>query len=131
MYREEDFFERALELNVQGYVIKDSAVTDIVSGIRAVSRGEHFTSPSLTSYLVKERSKSPGGLESQGVKALSPTELRILELVSEYKTSKDIADELCTSRRTVETHRNNICQKLGLHGRHALMKFALQYKSLH
>jgi DNA-binding CsgD family transcriptional regulator len=61
--------------------------------------------------------------------SLSPTERRVLELIAEYKTSRDIAEELNTSPRTVETHRTNICQKLGLHGRHALMKFALENKS--
>jgi len=53
----------------------------------------------------------------------------VLELIAEYKTSRDIAEELNTSPRTVETHRTNICQKLRLHGRHALMKFALENKS--
>ena len=132
MYREVDFFRRALDLEVYGYVLKDSAVIDVISAITAVSRGEHYTSPALTSYLIKNRSAGPPKVSSErglGLHSLSPTERRILELIAEYKTSKDIAEELSTSPRTIETHRTNISQKLGLHGRHALMKFALEHKS--
>jgi len=132
MHRNEDFFQRALDLDVRGYVLKDSAVIDVVSAIKAVSRGEHYTSPALTSYLIKKRSGGSSAASSErglGLHSLSPTERRVLELIAEYKTSRDIAEELNTSPRTVETHRTNICQKLGLHGRHALMKFALENKS--
>jgi len=132
MHRNEDFFQRALDLDVRGYVLKDSAVIDVVSAIKAVSRGEHYTSPALTSYLIRKRSGGSSAASNEqglGLLSLSPTERRVLELIAEYKTSKDIAEELNTSPRTVETHRTNICQKLGLHGRHALMKFALENKS--
>ena len=132
MHRNEDFFQRALDLDVRGYVLKDSAVIDVVSAIKAVSRGEHYTSPALTSYLIRKQSGASSAASSEqglGLHSLSPTERRVLELIAEYKTSKDIAEELSTSPRTVETHRTNICQKLGLHGRHALMKFALENKS--
>ena len=132
MHRNEDFFQRALDLDVRGYVLKDSAVIDVVSAIKAVSRGEYYTSPALTSYLIKKRSSGSSAVSSEqglGLHSLSPTERRVLELIAEYKTSRDIAEELNTSPRTVETHRTNICQKLGLHGRHALMKFALENKS--
>jgi DNA-binding NarL/FixJ family response regulator len=132
MHRNEDFFQRALDLDVRGYVLKDSAVIDVVSAIKAVSWGEHYTSPALTSYLIRKRSGGSSAASSEqglGLHSLSPTERRVLELIAEYKTSRDIAEELNTSPRTVETHRTNICQKLGLHGRHALMKFALENKS--
>ena len=59
---------------------------------------------------------------------LTPTERRVLALIADYKTSKAIAEELFISPRTVDTHRNNICQKLGIRGSHALMKFALAHK---
>ena len=63
-----------------------------------------------------------------GVGNLTPTERRVLSLIADYKTSKVIAEELFISPRTVDTHRNNICQKLGIRGSHALMKFALAHK---
>jgi len=131
MYRDENAFKQALDLEVQGYVLKESAVTDVLTALKTVFGGEHYASPALTSYLIKTRSAAPAALPEQGlgVHSLSPTERRVLGLIAEYKTSKDIAEELSTSPRTVETHRTNIAQKLGLHGRHALMKFALEHKS--
>lgn len=127
-YREEDLFNRALTLGVKGYVLKDSAATDIVSAIKAVASGEYYTSPAMSGYLFKRRSsKPPAG--KPGVKDLTPTERRILRLLADYKTSREIAEELFISHRTVQTHRANICQKLQLQGNHALMKFALEYKS--
>jgi DNA-binding CsgD family transcriptional regulator len=71
---------------------------------------------------VLERSKP-------GLKDLTPAERRILPLIADNKTSREIADELFISVRTVENHRANICQKLELHGAHALLKFALENKS--
>ncbi len=131
IYREERLLNRALDLDVKGYVLKDSAVTDIVSSIKAVANGEHYTSPALTSYLVRRRRGAAPAKEPQlGLQDLTPTERRILALIADYKTSKEIAEELGISRRTVETHRTNICQKLEIHGSHALMKFALEHKSI-
>jgi DNA-binding NarL/FixJ family response regulator len=130
IYREEKVFNRALELGVKGYVLKDSAVTDIVSSIRAVTEGQHYTSPVLTSYLVERgRCAGPASRSPLGLEDLTPTERRILSRIAEYKTSKEIAEELYISRRTVETHRTHICHKLEIHGSHALMKFALDHKS--
>jgi len=128
-YREEKLFRQALDLGVKGYVLKASAASDLVTAIRAVGRGEHFTSPALTSYLVKERQQLSGNSAGQEMAELSPSELRVLAMVGDYKTNKQIADELHISTRTVEIHRTHICQKLGLHGTHALMKFALAKKN--
>jgi len=128
-YREEKLFRQALDLGVKGYVLKASAASDLVAAIRAVSRGEHFTSPALTSYLVKERQQLSGQSAGQEMAELSPSELRVLAMVGDYKTNKQIADELHISTRTVEIRRTHICQKLGLHGTHALMKFALAKKN--
>lgn len=125
-YRERTFFDQALELGAKGYVLKDSAVTDIVAAIRAVVAGQHFTSPAMTSYLIKN-SRQPASKDKPAshLNDLTPTERRILKLIAAYKTSKEIGDELFISFRTVNTHRANICQKLGIRGNHALMKFAL------
>jgi DNA-binding NarL/FixJ family response regulator len=130
MYREEKLFKKALEAGVKGYVLKDSAASDIISCIKAVAAGQNYTSPELTTYLVSRVRQVDAVREPRsGVETLTATELRVLALLAEYKTSKEIAQELFVSPRTVETHRNNICQKLGIHGSHALMKFALAQKS--
>ena len=131
MYREQKLFTQALEAGVKGYVLKDSAVTDIISCIKAVAAGQNYASPELTTYLVKRvRQAETAGSGRSDLEGLTTTELRILSLLADYKTSKEIAQELFISPRTVDTHRNNICQKLEIHGSHALVKFALQHKDL-
>ena len=127
---EEEFFNEALELGAKGYVLKDSAVTDIVAAIKAVAAGQHYISPQLSSYLLK-RSKSVAELNARkpGLEDLTPTERRILKLIAQDKSSKEIAAELFISHRTVETHRTNISRKLELHGNLALVKFALEHKA--
>jgi DNA-binding NarL/FixJ family response regulator len=128
--RDEDVFNAALDLGVKGYVLKESAVSDIVACVRAVADGQHYASPSLTSHLVNRGRRAAALVEERpGLAALTPTERQVLRLIADYKTSKEIAAELFVSPRTVETHRNHICQKLDLHGSHALMKFALAHKS--
>jgi DNA-binding NarL/FixJ family response regulator len=132
VYRERRFLNQALELGAKGYVLKDSAVTDIVAGIRAVVAGEHFTSPAMTSYLINRAARGRFAASEENlsrINSLTPTERRILKLIAAYKTSKEIADELCISFRTVNTHRANICQKLEIRGNHALMKFALDHQA--
>ena len=92
-------------------------------------QGYHYTSPSLTSHLITrtDRAKSFGE-KVASVNDPTPTERRILRLIADYKTSKQIADELCVHYRTIENHRTNISAKLGLHGSHALIKFALKHQ---
>ena len=131
MHKDESLFNAALNLGVKGYVLKDSALADIVNSIKAVGAGENFISPGLSTFLVK-RSRRSGLLTEQipTVNDLTPTERRILKLIGEYKTSKEIAEQLFISIRTVEHHRGNIATKLQLHGSHALIKFALENKSV-
>ena len=126
MHSEEAMFTRALNLGVKGYVLKDSAVTDIVSAIKAVVSGQNFTSPAITSYLFK-RTLKPESIPT--LDDLTPTERKIIRLIAEYKTSKEMADELNISYRTIENYRSNICAKLGLKGSHALIKFALKHQA--
>ena len=84
----------------------------------------------MTSYLIKRSAPGAGrGLQKPGLDDLTPTERRILKLIAEYKTSREIAEALFISYRTVQTHRANICTKLEIQGNHALMKFALDHKS--
>lgn len=130
MHKDEDMFNEAMNMEVKGYVVKDSAVTDIVASIRAVSGERAFISPALSAYLLNRTQRAVRlTQEKPGVPQLTPTERRILKLLSENKTSKEIAGELFVSHRTIENHRANICQKLGLHGNNALLKFAIENKS--
>lgn len=127
MHNEEAMFTRALSLGVRGYVLKDSATSDIVNCLHAVLKGQNYTSAELTKYLFKKATGQSTPVE--GLDSLTPTERRVLALIAEYLTSREIADKLGVSVRTIENHRNNICAKVGVHGSHALMKFALQHQS--
>lgn len=118
-----------MDLGVKGYVLKDSALADIVKSIKAVMAGENFISPALSIFLLNRGRGPAAGAPKSVVSDLSPTERRILSLIGDYKTSKEIAEQLFISIRTVEHHRGNIAIKLQLRGSHALIKFALEHKS--
>ncbi len=130
MHGEKEVFQAALDLNVQGYVLKDSAVTDIVASIKSVAAGRPFFSSSLSALLLnRRRNFEDFENENQGLNSLTPTERRILKLIAEEKTSKEIGEQLYISHRTVEKHRANISRKLDLQGSLALVKFAVAHKS--
>jgi DNA-binding NarL/FixJ family response regulator len=121
---EPEFFENALAVGAKGYVVKTSIESDLVNAIRAVAAGAHYTSPVMTSYLVRRRTSG-----SDGVEKLTQTERRVLRLIGELMTSKEIAEEMNISVRTVEKHRANISSKLCLHGSFELAKFARSHMS--
>jgi DNA-binding NarL/FixJ family response regulator len=130
MHKDEDIFNAALDVGVRGYVVKDSAAADIASCIRAVLAGGHYISPSVSSHLMKRTERSTAlRRERPGLDKLTPTERLVLRLIAESKTSREIADEMSISPRTVETHRTNISTKLELRGSHALLKFAYEHKA--
>ncbi|MGH9838284.1 MAG: response regulator [Blastocatellia bacterium] len=129
MHRNERFFNAALDLGVQGYVLKDSAASEIVGAIRAVSAGRRFVTPLLTDYLLNRRHTQLQSETAAGLASLTEAERRVLKLIAQYKTSKEIADELFISVRTVDRHRANIAGKLDLKGAHALLQFALEHQA--
>lgn len=130
MHKDERFFNAALDAGVKGYVIKDSAVTDIINSIKLVAAGENYISPQLSTFLINRHRRSDElSRQRPGLESLTATERRILKLIAAFKTSKEIADQLCISVRTVEHHRANITQKLDLRGSHALARFAVKHES--
>lgn len=128
MHKDELHFNQAIDLGVSGFLLKDGAAGEIINCIKTIKTGREYFSPALSSYLLN-RSRRAAQTQTQfGLAELTPTERRILYLLSELKTSKDIAAELSISPRTVDNHRAHICSKLNLQGAHALVKFALQHK---
>jgi DNA-binding NarL/FixJ family response regulator len=129
MYRAEDMFTEAMQLGAKGYVLKESAAADILQSIHAVAAGEYYISPSLSGWLVKRAARpQPGAATARGLDSLTPAERRILKLVASDKTSKEIAETLGLSPRTIENHRSNMSAKLGLQGSHSLLKYAFENK---
>jgi len=125
----QDLFRSAMDIGSKGYILKDSAVQEVVAGIRAVASGRPYLSSAITANLLQKRDepeKSSQVLTSN----LTPTERRIMQLIANGKTSKEIGAELSIHYRTVENHRTNICRKLELEGEgaNALLRFVLQNK---
>lgn len=131
MYREEDMFDEAMNLGAKGYVLKESAAAEILQSIHAVAAGQHYISPAISGLLVNRGARTAAlRNEKPGLENLTPAERRILKFIASDKTSKEIADELGLSPRTVDNHRANISAKLGLQGSHSLLKFAFENKHL-
>jgi DNA-binding NarL/FixJ family response regulator len=130
MHEDEALFNSAFDLGAQGYLLKDSAVSDIVAGIKTVTSGRQFISPSLSTFLFSRARRATTLAEHKpSILDLTPTERRVLKLIAENNLTSEIAAKLGISLRTVENHRAHICQKLELHGSNALLKFALTHKS--
>lgn len=129
MYREEDMFNEAMDLGVKGFVLKENAVQDIVGAVRAVADGRYYISPSISEYLVTRGTRARALLEEHpNLQHLTPTEQRVLRLIAEEKSSRQIADILHVSIKTIENHRTNISSKLNLRGSHSLLKFAISHQ---
>lgn len=127
MLREEQAFNTALNLNVTGFVLKENAAAEVLDCIRQVAGGEAYVSPSLTDFMLRRRSRAEQlARKRPGLEDLTMAERRILKRVAEGRTNKEIAGEFFISPRTVESHRSNICEKLGLSGSNRLLHFALE-----
>jgi DNA-binding NarL/FixJ family response regulator len=126
MHKDEALLKAALDIEVKGFVVKDAAADEIVGCIKAVAAGQSYLSPVLSEHLINLRSATT---QTLSLGELTTAERRILQLISESRSNKEIAAELFISIRTVEHHRSNICAKLGLAGKNALLTFALTHKS--
>ena len=120
------YVHHMLEAGACGYVLKIAAYDELLRAVRAVSVGKTYLSPEVTASVV-ERSRSPhDGSEVDAYSTLGSREREVLQLVAEGKTSAETAKEMHISIKTVETHRRNIVQKLGLHGTAELTKYAVR-----
>ena len=127
MHGRDDLLRAAFSLGVRGYVVKDGAMLDVVHAIREVLDGRPFISSSLSATLLTGGEGADPALPPE-LQKLTPAEIRVLRLIAEFKSSKEIAEELGVHYRTVENHRTSIAGKLGLVGSHALSRFAAQHR---
>jgi len=127
MLNDETMFNKAMDIGVKGYVLKENIVNEIVNCIETVLKGNYYLSPSLSGYLIRRNNKSTlSATDKRGLHLLTVSEKKILKLVAEMMTSQEIAEELNISIKTVQNHRSNICTKLDLSGTHALLKYAME-----
>jgi DNA-binding NarL/FixJ family response regulator len=131
LHANQDLFRSAMELGCKGYILKDSAVQEVVAGIRAVAAGRPYLSSDITAQML-QGSEAGAGSGRAKLDNLTLTERRVMRLIAEGNTSKEIGAQLSIHYRTVENHRTNICRKLELDGEgaNALLRFALQNKNL-
>lgn len=130
VFASEDVFDEAMEHGLSGYVLKDCAVNDIVECIYKVNDNNYYISPSISNFLVSRHERIRNfENDNPALGNLTKTEVTILKMIAEGKTSKDIADILFVSYKTVENHRSNMSNKLNLKGAHSLIKFAISNKS--
>ena len=131
MHSEESYFNEAMDAGVKGYLLKENASSDLLACITEVLDGKFYVS-SLLSNLLIEREKRIKSFKQEipAIESLTETERKVLKLIAVNKTSKEIADELFISFRTVQNHRQHISDKLNLHGPHKLLQFALENKEI-
>lgn len=124
-----DIFDQALEWGVKGYLLKDCTSEEILRCVRAVSRGQHFASPAMTTHLVARAHRVERFARSlPGLDLLTPQERSILQRIARGNRSKEVAEDLGIAPKTVDAHRTSICRKLGVHGKHALTRFAVRHR---
>jgi two-component system response regulator NreC len=126
MYDHEEYFRQILEAGASGYLVKRAATSDLVSAILAVYNGEAVLSPTITRLLLEDYLRIENSKPESEPELLSPREREILQLIAEGKTSREIAEILYLSVKTVQSHRSSLMQKLDLHDRGDLIKYAIQ-----
>jgi DNA-binding NarL/FixJ family response regulator len=125
MYDSEQFLYEALKAGASGYVLKSGADRDIVEACRSAMRGQSFLYPSAVTALVRDYVER-GRPDGEQFDILTPRELQVLKLIAEARTSKEIAEELYISVKTVERHRQHILGKLGMSDRVELTRYAIR-----
>jgi len=126
MYDNEQYFFEALKAGASGYVLKSVADRDLVEACRAVRRGEPFVYAGAITALIRDYLQRNRNGEPIPNSILTPREEEIVKMIAEGHSSKEIADTLIISAKTVDRHRSNILQKLGMHDRLDLTRYAIR-----
>jgi len=142
MHESEEYFLQALRVGAAGYLVKKAAPSDLQNAVRSVASGGAFLYPGLARALVRAYLAQPSAVPSPSshdldkpktanlareLSVLTPREVEVLTLVAEGSTNQEIADRLVLSIKTVQAHRANIMEKLGLHDITHLVRFALRH----
>jgi len=127
MHDNEEWIFQILKAGASGYLIKDSAMTDLISALRAVYQGDSYLSPSISKMVIEEYIRKAELGEKKGVEdLLSGREREILQLIAEAHSVPQIASLLCISKKTVEAHKTHIMEKLNIHDKVGLIKYAIR-----
>jgi DNA-binding NarL/FixJ family response regulator len=127
-HKDEQMVRAALDAGGNGYLLKDSAMQEIVAAVQTVMSGQVYVSSAIALQLLQGGGASKRDDENSLTSSLTPSERRILFLIADGLSSKEIGATLSVHYRTIENHRTNICRKLGIEGANALLRFAVQHK---
>jgi two-component system response regulator NreC len=128
MHENEEYIRQVLAAGALGYVLKDAAARDLLGAIRAVYQGEAVLSPAITRLVIEDYLRWGEIQPADTSDGLTSREREILQLIAEGYTNKEIAEILNLSVKTVQSHRTNLMNKLDLHDRGDLIKYAIQKK---
>lgn len=127
VYDNEECIFQILKAGASGYLIKDSAMTDLITAIRAIHQGDSYLSPSISKKVIEEYIRQAEMGEKNPVDdPLSSREREILQLIAEGHAIPRIASLLCISKKTVEAHKTHIMEKLNIHDKVGLIKYAIR-----
>jgi DNA-binding NarL/FixJ family response regulator len=127
MHEEENYVFQMLRAGGAGYVLKRAAAKDLVAAVRAAHRGEAFLYPSVARMVVRDfLDRAAAKKEQAPLDGLTPREREVLTLIAEGCTSQEIAQQLYISIKTVQTHRAHIMEKLKMHDRTELVRYAIR-----
>lgn len=128
MHDNEEYIRQVLAAGAMGYILKDAAARELLGAIRAVHRGEAVLSSAVTRLVIEDYLRWGNQHAENSSNCLTPREREVLQLIAEGYTNKQIAEILCISIKTVQSHRSKLMQKLDLHDRAELIKYAIQKK---
>ncbi len=128
MHENEEYIRQVLAAGALGYVLKDAAARDLLGAIRTVNQGEAVLSPAITRLVIEDYLRWGDIRPEDTTDGLTAREREVLQLIAEGYTNKEIAGIMSLSVKTVQSHRTNLMNKLDLHDRGELIKYAIQKK---
>lgn len=126
LHEDEALLRAALKAGASGYILKRAAETELISAIHAILRGDLYVDPSMVRKLLSDETP-PAVPQAKSIEALTPRETEVLKLIVQGYTNRQIGEELNISVRTAESHRANLSDKLGLHSRVELVRYAREH----
>lgn len=126
MHGDDESVRRALVAGAAGYLLKNSDRSELELALRTVARGETWLSPSLTKRVVAAFTQGARASTEGPLEVLTPRQREVLQLVAEGHSNKEIASRLHVALKTVETHRTELMERLGIHGVAGLVRYAIQ-----
>jgi len=126
VHEDEALLREAIKAGASGYILKRAAETELVAAIQVILRGDLYVDPAMLRSLLDDQ-VNPKPVSPALVEPLTPREVDVLRLIVEGYTNKQVAEQLSISTRTVEGHRANLSEKLGLHSRVELVRYAREH----